>query len=124
MKLEHAVTDPFFQMLPAPLRMQAVVLSFAAVWATAQTVINDAFSLTAEAIGTDFLPPVTIRQSGSKLRNPYIPAVNFQMWLLSCFFMWLFRSPERLAPVYGLAAAISMLTATIMPGLSSLRSEL
>ena len=113
-KLEHAVTDPFFQMLPAPLRMQAVVLSFAAVWVTAQTVINDAFSLTAEAIGTDFLPPVTIRQSGSKLRNPYVPAVNFQMWLLSCFFVWLFRSPERLAPVYGLTAAIAMLTATIM----------
>lgn len=113
-RLEQAVTDPFFQMLPAPLRIQVIGFSFAAVWAAAQAVISKAFSLTAEAIGTDFLPPITIRQSGPESRNLYIPAVNFQMWLMGCFFIWLFRSPERLAPVYALAAVTDMLTATIM----------
>lgn len=113
-QLARSVTDPFFQMLPAPLRVQAVLLALAAVWAGAQTVTDRAFSLAAEAIGTDFLPPLEIRLSGPPSNKICLPAMNFQMWLLSCFFIWLFRSPERLAPVYAGTAAAAMLASTLM----------
>lgn len=112
--LSGTAADPFFQMLPAAFRFPALLLALSAAWAAAQTVINGSFTLVSEAIRLDLLPALEIRYPSESIRHEYIPAVNFLMWLLSCAAVLIFRSGQRMASVYGLTIAISMLTTTAM----------
>lgn len=106
--------DPFFQMLPAALRLPALLLAAAAAWITVQTVVNSSTTLVSEAIRLDLLPPLEIRYPSDTILQEYIPAVNFLMWLLGCAAVALFRSGQRMAGVYGLMIAAAMLTTTVM----------
>ncbi len=106
--------DPFFQMLPAALRLPALLLALAAAWSAAQTVVNGSFTLVSEAIRLNLLPPLEMRYPSESILQEYIPSVNFLMWLFSCAAVMLFRSGQRMAAVYGLTIAIAMLTTSIM----------
>ena len=106
--------DPFFQMLPHSLRLPAFLLALAAAWGASQTVVNGSFTIVSEAIRLDLLPPLEIRYPSDSIRQEYIPAVNFLMWLLSCAAVVLFRSGERMASAYGLTIAIAMLSTSVM----------
>ncbi len=106
--------DPFFRMLPHGLRLPAFLLALAAAWGASQTVINGSFTIVSEAIRLNLLPPLEIRYPSDSIRQEYIPAVNFLMWLFSCAAVVLFRSGERMASSYGLTIAIAMLTTSIM----------
>ncbi len=106
--------DPFFGMLPAALRLPAVLLAAAAALVASQTVINGSFTLVSEAIRLDLLPALEIRYPSDSIRQEYIPAVNFLMWFFSCAAVILFRSGQRMASVYGLTIALGMLTTTVM----------
>ena len=113
-RLSQAAADPFFRMLPASLRVPALLLALAAAWSTSQTVVNGSFTLVSEAIRLNLLPALEIRYPSDSIRQEYIPSVNFLMWLLSCAAVAVFRSGERMASVYGLMIAISMLTTSMM----------
>ena len=106
--------DPFFRMLPPVFRVFALVLALAAAWAASQTVINGSFTLVSEAIRLDLLPALKILYPSDSIRHEYIPSVNFLMWLFSCAAVIVFRSGRRMASVYGLMIALSMLTTTLM----------
>ncbi len=108
------VADPFFQMLSPALRLPALLLALAAAWAASQTVINGSFTLVLEAIRLNFLPPLEIRYPSTSIWQEYIPTVSFLMWLFSCAAVTFFQSGQRMASVYGLTIAISMLTTTVM----------
>ena len=107
-------TDPFFQMLSPALRFPALFLALSAAWAASQTVINGSFTLVSEAIRLNLLPPLEIRYPSESIRQEYIPSVNLLMWLCSCAAAAAFQSGRRMASVYGLTIAISMLTTTVM----------
>ncbi len=113
-ELTGAALDPFFHSLPAALRIPALALALAAAWAASQTVINGSFTLVSEAIRLELLPALEIRYPSDSIRHEYIPAVNLIMWLFSCGAVILFRSGQRMASVYGLTIAISMLSSTVM----------
>ena len=106
--------DPFFQMLPAALRLPAVLLALAAAWAASQTVINGTFTLVSEAMRLNLLPALEIRYPSDSMMQEYIPAVNIQMWIFSCSAAAFFQSGQRMASVYGMTIAIAMLTTTVM----------
>ena len=106
--------DPFFQMLSPGLRIPALLLALSAAWAASQTVINGSFTLVSEAIRLNLLPPLEIRYPSASIRQEYIPAVNVLMWLFSCTAVAVFQRGQRMASVYGLTIAISMLTTTVM----------
>ncbi len=106
--------DPFFQMLPAAFRLPAVLIALAAAWTASQTVINGTFTLVSEAIRLDLLPALEIRYPSDSIMQEYIPAVNTQMWVFSCVAAAFFQSGQRMASVYGMTIAISMLSTTIM----------
>ena len=106
--------DPFFQMLPHGLRLPALLLALAAAWGASQTVVNGSFTIVSEAIRLNLLPPLEIRYPSDSIRQEYIPAVSFLMWLFSCAAVVLFQSGERMASAYGLTIAIAMLTTSIM----------
>ena len=109
-----AAADPFFQMLPVALRLPAVLLALAAAWAASQTVVNGSFTLVSEAIRLNLLPALEIRYPSDSIRQEYIPSVNVWMWLFSCAAVAVFQSGQRMASVYGLMIAISMLTTSIL----------
>ena len=106
--------DPFFQMLPFRLRIPALFLALAAAWGASQTVVNGSFTLVSEAIRLNLLPALEIRYPSNSIRQEYIPAVNFLMWFFSCLAVAVFQNGERMASVYGLMIAISMLTTSVM----------
>ena len=109
-----AAADPFFQMLPIALRLPAILLALAAAWSASQTVVNSSFTLVSEAIRLELLPELEIRYPSNSIRQEYIPAVNFLMWLFSCAAVAVFQNGQRMASVYGLTIAIAMLTTTVM----------
>ena len=106
--------DPFFQMLPHGLRLPALFLALAAAWGASQTVVNGSFTIVSEAIRLNLLPPLEIRYPSESMRQEYIPAVNFLMWLFGCAAVLLFRSGERMAAAYGLSIAIAMLSTSML----------
>lgn len=108
------MSDPFFQMLPAALRLPALLLALAAAWSAAQTVVNGSFTLVSEAIRLNLLPPLEMRYPSESILQEYIPSVNFLMWLFSFASVVLFRSGQRMAAAYGLTIAVAMLTTSIM----------
>lgn len=114
MKLSGGGIDPFFLMLSPALRIPALLLALSAAWAASQTVINGSFTLVSEAIRLNLLPQLEIRYPSESIRQEYIPAVNVLMWLFSCAAVAAFQSGRRMASVYGLTIAISMLTTTVM----------
>ena len=107
-------SDPFFGMLPNVLRLPAFLLALAAAWGASQTVVNGSFTIVSEAIRLNLLPPLEIRYPSVSIRQEYIPAVNFLMWLFSCAAVVFFKSSQRMASVYGLTITITMLTTSIM----------
>ena len=106
--------DPFFQMLPHGLRLPALLLALAAAWGASQTVVNGSFTIVSEAIRLNLLPPLEIRYPSDSIRQEYIPAVSFLMWLFSCAAVVLFQSGERMAAAYGLTIAIAMPATSVM----------
>ena len=112
--LSGPASDPFFQMLPGVLRFPALLLALAAAWGASQTVVNGSFTIVSEAIRLNLLPALEIRYPSESIRQEYIPAVNFLMWLLSCIAVIFFRSGQRMASVYGLTISIAMLTTSVM----------
>ena len=113
-EIAGAAADPFFRMLPDALRLPALLLALAAAWTASQTVINGSFTLVSEAIRLNLLPALEIRYPSRSIRQEYIPAVNFLMWLFSCAAVAAFQSGQRMASVYGLTIAISMLMTTVL----------
>ena len=112
--ISGAASDPFFGMLPNVLRLPAFLLALAAAWGASQTVVNGSFTIVSEAIRLNLLPPLEIRYPSVSIRQEYIPAVNFLMWVFSCAAVVAFRSGQRMASVYGLTIAVAMLTTSVM----------
>ena len=90
------------------------LLALAAAWGASQTVVNGSFTIVSEAIRLNLLPPLEIRYPSVSIRQEYIPAVNFLMWVFSCAAVVFFRSGQRMASVYGLTIAVAMLTTSVM----------
>ena len=101
-------------MLPYGLRLPALLLALAAAWGASQTVVNGSFTIVSEAIRLNLLPALEIRYPSDSIRQEYIPAVNFLMWLFTCLAAVFFRSGQGLASVYGFTIAIAMLTTSIL----------
>ena len=105
---------PFFMMLPAALRVPALLLAVCAAWAASQAVINGSFTLVSEAIRLDLLPRLKILWPSDSIRQEYIPQINWLLCLGCCLAAAGFRSSERMAGAYGLAIALAMLMTTIL----------
>ena len=106
--------DPFFRMLPPGFRLPALLLGLAAAWGASQTVVNGSFTIVSEAIRLNLLPPLKIRYPSDSIRQEFIPAVNFLMWLFGCAAVVAFQSGQRMASVYGLSTAAAMLSTSIL----------
>lgn len=108
-----AADNPFFRMIPSPLLVFIIFLATAATVIASQALISGAYSLTMQAIRSNYLPRLSVHHTSAKERGQiYVPAVN---WLLmvACILLVLgFRTSSALAAAYGVGVNLDMLIAT------------
>ncbi len=112
----YAVEDlnPFFLMLPEPLRPFAVLLGAAAAIIASQALITGSYTLVSEAILLDLLPHLEIRYPSDTKGQLYIGKVNSLLWIGCSLVVLYFRSGARIESAYGLAITMTMLMTTLL----------
>ena len=106
--------NPFFQMLPEPLRPVAVLLSAMAAVIASQALITGSYTLVSEAIQLDLLPHLEIQYPSETKGQLFIPTVNQILWIGCSLVVVYFRSGHRIESAYGLAITLTMLMTTIL----------
>ena len=106
--------NPFFLMLPEPLRPFAVLLGAAAAIIASQALITGSYTLVSEAILLDLLPHLEIRFPSDTKGQLYISAVNTVLWIGCSLVVLYFRSGARIESAYGLAITLTMLMTTLL----------
>ena len=106
--------NPFFLMLPEPLRPFAVVLGAAAAIIASQALITGSYTLVSEAILLDLLPHLEIRYPSDTKGQLYIGKVNNLLWIGCTLVVLYFRSGARIESAYGLAITLTMLMTTLL----------
>ena len=106
--------NPFFEMLPEPLRPFAIVLSTLAAIIASQALITGSFTLVSEAARLDLMPHMKINYPSETKGQLYIPLVNNIMWVGTIAVVLFFRTSERMEAAYGLAITLTMLMTTTL----------
>jgi KUP system potassium uptake protein len=109
-----AVENPFYRLVPEPLRLPMVLLATAATVIASQAVITGAFSLARQAIQLGLLPRLAIlHTSEAQSGQIYIPRVNWALLLGVLLLVGMFHTSSALASAYGIAVTMTM----VMDGL-------
>ena len=108
------IVNPFYMMLPEPLRPFAIVLSAVAAIIASQALITGSFSLVSEATRLNLMPHLRIHYPSDTKGQLYIPLVNNIMWIGCIFIVLLFQNSERMESAYGLAITVTMLMTTTL----------
>ncbi|ETY73101.1 KUP/HAK/KT family potassium transporter [Lactiplantibacillus fabifermentans] len=106
--------NPFYEMIPASLRVAAIILATLAAIIASQALITGSYTLVDEAIGLKFLPRMTIKHPSNVRSQIYIGAVNWLLCLVTLTIVWLFQTSAHMEAAYGLAITITMLMTTIL----------
>ena len=106
--------NPFFEMIPANLRLAAIVLATVAAVIASQALITGSFTLVAEASGLKFLPRMNINYPSTKKGQIYIPSINKGICVATIAIVLYFQTSAHMEAAYGLSITISMLMTTIL----------
>jgi len=105
----------FYPLCPAPLLLPLVILATIATVIASQAVITGAFSMTRQAIQLGLLPRLQIVQTSAAGHGQiYLPAVNWQLMIVTLALAIIFGSSSNLAAAYGIAVSATMLATTIL----------
>ncbi|WP_304230809.1 KUP/HAK/KT family potassium transporter [Lactobacillus kitasatonis] len=106
--------NPFFEMIPANLRLAAIILATVAAVIASQALITGSFTLVAEASGLKFLPRMNINYPSTKKGQIYIPSINKGICVATIAIVLYFQTSAHMEAAYGLSITISMLMTTIL----------
>jgi KUP system potassium uptake protein len=110
----HAISSPFFALVPRWGLIPMVMLATAATIIASQALISGVFSLTQQAIQMGYLPRFRIVHTSRHFAGQiYIPTINALLGIVCIILVIAFRSSDKLGGAYGLAVTITMLTTTI-----------
>ena len=105
----------FYHLCPAPLLLPLVILATIATVIASQAVITGAFSMTRQAIQLGVLPRLQIVQTSAAGHGQiYLPAVNWQLMIVTLALAIIFGSSSNLAAAYGIAVSATMLATTVL----------
>jgi KUP system potassium uptake protein len=109
----------FYHLCPGPLLLPLVILATMATVIASQAVITGAFSMTRQAIQLGLLPRVQVVQTSAAGHGQiYLPAVNWQLMVVTLGLVIIFGSSSNLAAAYGIAVSATMLATTILLSLA------
>jgi len=106
--------NPFYEMIPAELRIAAIGLATVAAIIASQALITGSYTLVDEAIGLKFLPRMIIKHPSQVRSQIYIGAINWLLCGVTLIIVWLFQTSAHMEAAYGLAITITMLMTTVL----------
>src|SRR5881409_2226738 len=110
-----AAENPFYHLAPSWALYPLIILATAAAIIASQAVISGAFSLTRQAVQLGYVPRLNIEHTSSReIGQIYVPAVNWDLMLLTCVLVLGFRTSSNIAGAYGVALSTLMLITTLM----------
>ena len=111
----HAISSPFFLLLPHWGRLPVVLLATVATVIASQAVISGAFSVTRQAVQLGFLPRLTIHHTSKhEVGQVYAPGVNWGIFVAVVALVVGFGSSAKLASAYGIAVTGTLAIDTIL----------
>lgn len=111
---DGGVLNPFFEMIPANIRLFAIILATIAAVIASQALITGSFTLVAEASGLKFLPRMNINYPSNEKGQIYIPPINKGICVATIAIVLYFQTSAHMEAAYGLSITISMLMTTIL----------
>lgn len=111
---DGGVLNPFFEMIPAKIRLFAIILATIAAVIASQALITGSFTLVAEASGLKFLPRMNINYPSNEKGQIYIPSINKGICVATIAIVLYFQTSAHMEAAYGLSITISMLMTTIL----------
>ncbi len=111
----HAVSSPFFLLIPGWGRLPIVLLATAATVIASQAVITGAFSVTHQAVQLGYLPRLRINHTSAQtVGQVYVPWINWILMLSVLVLVLEFRSSAKLAFAFGMAVTGTITITTIL----------
>jgi KUP system potassium uptake protein len=111
----HAVSSPFFLLVPHWGRVPMVLLATAATVIASQAVITGAFSLTHQAIQLGYLPRLRINHTSAQtIGQIYVPWINWTLMVAVLALVFAFRSSAGLAFAFGMAVTATITITTLL----------
>ena len=111
---DGGVLNPFFEMIPANIRLFAIILATIAAVIASQALITGSFTLVAKASGFKFLPRMNINYPSNEKGQIYIPSINKGICVATIAIVLYFQTSAHMEAAYGLSITISMLMTTIL----------
>ncbi|HEY6449107.1 MAG TPA: KUP/HAK/KT family potassium transporter [Candidatus Cybelea sp.] len=110
-----AIESPFYALTYGWALLPMVALATAATIIASQSLISGAFTLTEQAIALNLCPNMTVLHTSKDQRGQvYVPMVNTLLAIVCILLVVTFRTSDRLAAMYGLAVAATMLSTDIV----------
>jgi KUP system potassium uptake protein len=111
----HAISNPFFLLVPAWGRIPMVILATVATVIASQAVISGAFSLTEQAAQIGYLPRLRIdHTSEERAGQIYVPWINWALCVAVLALVFTFRTATALAYAYGVAVTGTITITTLL----------
>jgi KUP system potassium uptake protein len=109
-----AIDSPFYALTTGWTLVPMVVLATLATVIASQALISGAFTLTEQAIALNLSPRMRVIHTSQDERGQvYLPFVNTLVAIVCLILVFTFRSSARLAAMYGLAVACTMLATSL-----------
>jgi KUP system potassium uptake protein len=110
-----AGANPFYLMVPLPLRLPMVVLATLATVIASQALISGAFSIARQCMQMGFLPRLTVRHTSiTEEGQIFLPQVNTALMVGVLLLVFAFRSSAALASAYGIAVTGTFICTCIL----------
>jgi KUP system potassium uptake protein len=110
-----ALDSPFYALAPGWTLLPMVALATAATIIASQSLISAAFTLTEQAIALNLSPRMSVLHTSKDERGQvYVPLINVLLAVVCVTLVVTFRSSDRLAAMFGLAVANTMLVTDII----------
>ncbi|MSD82923.1 potassium transporter Kup [Lactobacillus curvatus] len=106
--------NPFFEVMPAQLKVPAILLATIAAIIASQALISGSYTLVSEAIKLRLLPRIKVDYPAKLKGQLYISIVNWILWAVCLMVVFYFKNSAHMEAAYGLAITITMLMTTIL----------
>ena len=113
---EHpsTISNPFFLLVPAGLRIPMVILATLATIIASQAAITGSFSVAKQAVQLGFLPRLKIVHTSKLEGQIYVPLINWALCIgVAALVLW-FQHSVKLANIYGVAVTGTFILNTIL----------
>ena len=111
----HAITSPFFLLVPGWARLLMVFLAAAATVIASQAVISGAFSVTLQASQLGYLPRLRIAHTSEEQAGQiYVPWINWALLISVLTLVVTFKSSTALAYAFGMAVTGTITITTLL----------